>query len=527
MYGRFLTGLRAYLRNTTTLEQARAAIASRLASREEALLRVAERGFFGHAHSPYRELLRIAGCEYADFRALVRSHGIEGTLRALREAGVYFTFEEFKGRQPVVRDGREIAVREDQFNNPYLSHYYGTRTGGSTGAPGRVSTDLTHLAVQAEQRMVLMDAHGVLGVPFAIWRPPLPSGSGLNSVLRGAKWGRPPDRWFTPLVHRDFRPSLKFRLANSATLALGRLYGAHLPWPEAVPVDEAIRIAEWMVSSREQHGHAVVNTTVSNGVRIAIAAQAGMLDLTGTTLYMAGEPLTPAKARRIADSGARLMTDYGAAESGRIGLGCARPVSESDVHVVLDTHFVLGYPRDVPASGEVVTSFHVTSIHPTAPKMLLNVEFDDCGILEERSCGCPLEALGLTTHLRSIRSFGKLVGEGVSLLGSEMSHILEEVLPARFGGSPLDYQLEESDEDGYTRLTLVVSPRVAVSDERHLVDAVLQALGEISAAADVARAFWQQGHTFRVRRAEPYSTPRGKQSLLVRRATRTEASTRV
>ncbi len=519
MYGRFLAGLRPYLRTTITLEQARASIARRVVEREDSLLRVAERGFFGYAQSPYAELLRIAGCEFGDFRALVADRGIEEALRSLRDAGVYFTFEEFKGREPVVRGGREIVVRQEQFDNPYLSHYYGTSTGGSTGTPGRVSTDLAHLAVQAEQRMALMDAHRVLGIPFAIWRPPLPSGSGINSVLRGAKWGSPPDRWFTPLIQRNLRPPFKFRLANTATVALGRLYGANLPWPEAVPLDRAIRIAEWMVASRDEYGAAVVNTTASNGVRIATAAQEATLDLTGTTLYMAGEPLTPAKARRVVDSGARHMTDYGAAESGRIGIGCANPASESDVHVALDTLFVLAYPREVPESGEIVSSFHVTSLHPSTPKMLLNVEFDDCGILEERSCGCPLESLGLTTHLRSMRSFGKLVGEGVSLLRSEMSHILEEVLPARFGGSPLDYQLEESDEDGYTRLILVVSPRLTIADESEVIDVLLGALREAGAGANVASAFWQESETFRLRRDEPYTTSRGKQSLLVRRTT--------
>jgi hypothetical protein len=524
MYGRFLSGLGPYLRKRVTLDDARTSMAQRLAGREAMLLRMAERGFFGHRQSPYREVLELAGCTYADFRELVRTRGIEATLRMLREAGVYFTFEEFKGRVPVVRSGREIRIREQQFDNPYLSHYYGTQTGGSTGTPARVSTDLGHLAVQAEQRMLLLDAHGVFDQPFSIWRPPLPSGSGINSVLRAARWGRPPDHWFTPLLHSDFQPSLKFRLANSTTVALGRLWGANLPWPEAVPLDGAIRIAEWMVAARDRHGGAVLNTTVSNGVRIAVAAMDAGLDLTGTVLYMAGEPLTPAKASRITQSGARHMTDYGAAEMGRIGLGCAAPSSESDVHVLLDTTFVLAWPREVPASGEVVSSFHITTLHPSSPKLLLNVEFDDCGILEQRSCGCALETLGLTTHLRSIRSFGKLVGEGVSLLGSEMSHVLEVVLPARFGGSPLDYQLEESDEDGFTRLTLVVSPRVSVDDERVVIDVVLDSLRDISAAADVARAFWQQGETFRVRRAEPYTTSRGKQSLLVRRPVRPGAN---
>jgi len=524
MFGRFLAGLRPYLRNPITLDEARAAIARRLADREAALLRVAERGFFGHPDSPYLELLKMARCEYGDFRALVWDRGMEGALRSLREAGVYFTFEEFKGRRTVVRDGRELPIRLEQFDNPYLSHYYGTRTGGSTGTPARVSTDLTHLAVQAEQRMVLMDAHGVLGLPFAPWRPPLPSGSGINTVLRAARWGRPPERWFTPLIHSDFRPSPRFRLANGATVALGRLYGVRLPWPEPVRLDQASRIAEWMVDSRQRHGGAVVNTTVSNGVRIAAAAKEAGLDLSGTTLYLAGEPLTPAKAERIAESGARHMTDYGAAECGRIGLGCAAPASVSDVHVALDTNFVLAVPREIPETGETVSSLHVTSIHPSAPKLLLNVEFDDCAVLEERSCGCPFETLGLTTHLREIRSFGKLVGEGVSLLGSEMSHVLERALPARFGGSPLDYQLEESDEDGYTRLTLVISPRVEIQDEDLVVETVLDSLREISAAADVARAFWKEGDSFRVRRGEPYTTSRGKQSLLVRRPGRAETA---
>jgi hypothetical protein len=108
-----------------------------------------------------------------------------------------------------------------------------------------------------------------------------------------------------------------------------------------------------------------------------------------------------------------------------------------------------------------------------------------------------------------------------------MSLILEDVLPAKFGGSSLDYQLEESDDDGYTRLTLVVSPRVTIPDEAQVIEAVLQALREISAGADVARAFWQQGQTFRVRRGQPYTTSRGKQSLLVRRSGTPEATDRV
>ena len=33
------------------------------------------------------------------------------------------------------------------------------------------------------------------------------------------------------------------------------------------------------------------------------------------------------------------------------------------------------------------------------PKILLNMELDDVGIMEERNCGCAIETLGMTQHL--------------------------------------------------------------------------------------------------------------------------------
>ena len=518
MYGRFLIGLRGYLRNTIMLAQARDLVKERLTRRTESLLLMAERSVFGLRTSPYRELLRLAGCELGDFVALVNDRGVEGALLALRKSGVYFTFEEFKGREPVVRDGREIPITPGQFDNPYLSRYFGTRISGSTGKATRVSTDLDHLAVGAEHRLLCLDAHGVVDLPYAIWRPPLPAGSGINQVLRCARWGRAPVRWFTPHVHSDFRPSMKFRLANSMTIALGRAFGSVLPWPEPVPLNRAVRIAEWMRDTRDTHGGAVLNTTMSNGARIAVAARDAGIDLERTWLYLAGEPATRAKVRRVLDSGANIMTDYGAAEMGRVAIGCPNRAADGDVHVLLDAMAIIGFPREIPSADETVTAFHITALDPSTPKLLFNVEFDDCGVIEERACGCPLESLGLTQHLREIRSFGKLVGEGVTLLSSEMAHVIEEVLPSRFGGSPLDYQLEETEgEDGLTRLTLVVSPRIPFPADSEVLGALLQALSDVSLAADTASAAWKQGDSLCLRREEPHISPRGKQPLLYKR----------
>jgi hypothetical protein len=142
---------------------------------------------------------------------------------------------------------------------------------------------------------------------------------------------------------------------------------------------------------------------------------------------------------------------------------------------------------------------------------MLNVETDDFGVIEGRSCGCPMERYGFTEHLRDIRSFQKLTGEGVTLIGSDMIRILEEVLPARFGGSPLDYQLlEEEDDRGFTRLRLLVSPKVKLADDRSVIEVVLHALGTSGPSSDLARAIWSQAQTLTIKRAEPVSTARGK-----------------
>jgi hypothetical protein len=104
-----------------------------------------------------------------------------------------------------------------------------------------------------------------------------------------------------------------------------------------------------------------------------------------------------------------------------------------------------------------------------------------------------------------------LTGEGVTLVGSEMMRILEEVLPNRFGGSTLDYQLlEEEDEQGFTRLSLVVSPRLVIEDEQQVIETVLEAMSRSSVGADSARDIWGQAGTLRIKRAEPIWTSRGK-----------------
>jgi hypothetical protein len=510
-YGRFALGLPGFLRSPITAGEARALLARRLAARDATFLEFVARAVFAYPASPYRRLFAAAGCELGDVEHMVRNHGLEPALGKLQASGVGLTFEEFKGRAPIVRNGAVIKTGPRDFNNPLVRRHYRAGTGGTTGTPLRVPIDLDHLADRATQVAVAYAAYGVLDGPCAVWRGILPDSSGIGNMLRGARIGAMPRKWFSPVTTRDVRRSWKNRAATEGILLISRLAGVPIPRPEAVSFDSAVTIARWAAETRDRVGGCLLRAHVSAALRVCLAAKDAGLNLSGVTIIGGGEPPTEAKVRQIAASGARWIPTYTFVEAGQVGTGCVRPVDGNDLHFSADSLALVQHTRRVPGTSIDVPAFCFTSLLPSSPKVLINVESDDYGLVESRRCGCPLEEIGLGTHLRMVRSYRKLTGEGVTLVGSEMVRILEEVLPARFGGSPLDYQLiEEEDDRGFTRLSLVISPRVQVNDEGAVRDAVLAALAGGSDAADAARSLWTQAGTLRVKRMEPVWTARGK-----------------
>src|SRR4030042_2779333 len=229
MYGRFAWGVRGFLKHPLTLEEAKSIIKKRMEEREINFLCLVRKGIFGYIKSPYLPLLKFAQCERGDIESMVRTRGLENTLRALREAGVYITFEEFKGRAPIVRNNQVFPVQAHDFDNPYLSHYYKGETGGTTGAGTRVDIELDHIGAPASFYMVAMDAHGLLNIPAANWRGILPDPSGILGILLRARCRFFPQKWFFPVTKKDFRPSLKNRLAINLFIIMGRLFGASIP----------------------------------------------------------------------------------------------------------------------------------------------------------------------------------------------------------------------------------------------------------------------------------------------------------
>jgi hypothetical protein len=519
MYGRFILGLPGFLRReAVTVEEAKAAVRRDLAARETNFLTIIRRGIFEYPRSPYLPLLELAGCELGDVESAVRGKGVEGALEELRRAGVYFTFEEYKGRQPVARNGVTFQVDEHDFDNPLNRKALEGQTGGSTGSSTRVSTDLDDIEAQLPGLMLVRWGHDLLGIPSALWKGAPPDPVGLGVYLRAARWRGHPVRWFTPVTQQMHKPALRFRLALRYVVAVSRLCGVPCPRPEPLPLSDAIVLARWAADATKEHGGCEIVCTVSLAVRVCDAAHDAGIDLSGTAFYGGGEPFTGAKNAAITRVGARFVSLYISEDAGPMGIQCGTPCEVGDHHLLDHGIALIQHPREVLESGFEVDAFYLTSLRPLASKLLLNVESDDYGIVEERVCSCPFGELGFHRHLRRIRSFGKLTGEGVTLVGTEMLRILEEVLPQRFAGSPQDFQLveEEDDATGFTRLVVVVHPRLQITRNEDVIEAMLDALTESSISADLARTYWQQADTFRVKRQQPTWTRGGKMPSILR-----------
>lgn len=511
MYARFVSGMPGFLRQRITPSDARAIVAARLESRERNFLDLLERAVFARSESPYRFLLRDAGCELGDVRQMVDAEGLDGALSRLYDAGLRVSYDEFKGRAPITRAGRTLELTADSFDNPLARFHLEGETSGSTGTPTTVRADLAHITAMTPMLIVAHEATGVLGAPVILYRPVLPCIVATNNILTYIIAGNPVRRWFSPVASAEIRSPLRFRVADAITPSLVRLCGSPFPQLEVVPFTDAFKVARAAASLVRSDGRCLVRCTASTALTVSIAAVEHGVDLTGVAFTGTGEPLSPAKVRGISASGARHITTYAMHEVGRVGAGCAHGLDATDLHFMRDRLAVVQRPVEVPGGDDPVGVFFLSTLLSTAPKVLINVGTDDFGILEERTCGCLLGELGLHQHLRQIRSVGKLTGRGITLVASDILHLIEEVLPRRYGGTAQDYQLvEEEDSTGATQLHLLVSPSVRLDDEEAPARTLLEGLSRGSPGASLQSAILRGAGAVRVKRQKPRASPRGK-----------------
>ncbi len=511
IYMHFAWDFRKFIKTSFTLEQSKAIITERLRNREQNLLMMVKRTIYDNKHSPYLKLLNLAGCEYGDIENMIRSDGIEPTLEKLYRKGVYLSVEEFKGKKEIIRRGRSFQFDERDFDNPLINPHLAGKSGGSRSAGIRTGYDLNYLGLgRAVYTMCLLDALDTLNTPHILWAPVTP-GFGPLELLACAKMGKTPAKWFSPVSSKAFKPPLINRIATNYIVHIGNLFGAKLPSPEYVPLHEAWIIARWIASAIKNKGGCTIDSYISNAVRICKAAREEDLNLTGAIFLPSAEPLTKTKRQEIESTGAQVCTRYIFAEGGYVGFGCLQPSVPDDIHFLKDSLALIQHKREVHHAGVSVNAFLFTSLLPQLPKVLLNVENGDYGVIEKRNCGCELEKLGFTEHISHIRGFDKLTGEGMTFVGTDLIRIIEEILPVRFGGCLTDFQLEEEeDENGQTHVNVLVTPELGPIDEDALIRTVLAELRRGHAGNRLMAQVWTDAGTLRVRREKPYLTTSGK-----------------
>ena len=505
---RYATGMHGFLSATLDLEEAKQIVTRQLAGREAAFLSVLELGVYGNPSSPYRRLLLHAGFEFEDVKSLVGDLGLEAALSRLYEAGVYVTLDEFKGRAPIRRPGLEFSVSDRDFDNPLLTAHYAGQTSGSRGGGTRVPFDFDFFAYEAVNLLCNLHAVGLAYRPNILWRPVPPATMGLRAIFMRAKAGSMPVKWFSPSRPLWNRQGLQGRALLWYTLLASRLMRHPIPWPEYPRGNQEAAIVRYLAETVRQGSPVLLLCGPSQWVRICLAAEEAGADISGTAFYGGGEPYTEGKAAVLGRAGAVGIPSYGMHEAGTVSLTCGAPCGPDDMHLMSDRLAVLQRPARRQQGPPVQGLFH-TSLLSSAPKIMLNVESGDYGVIEERDCGCLWQQLGMTTHISHVRSYEKLTSEGVMFMGSMLHELLEENLPARFGGSPLDYQLVEEEEAGLPKVSIVVSPRVGPLDENAVVEAVIESVGFADWSRRMADT-WREAGTLRVMRREPYTTGAGK-----------------
>jgi len=509
-YSRLALDLRIFLQNTVSLEKSKQVLIERLHSREKNFLSLVHEGIYHNPRNPYFRMLKLAGCEFEDIESMVNQNGIEPTLQKLLAEGVYLSWEEFKGKKDVVRGSSRFQFKQSDLDNPFIPGWYEGRSSGSRSGGTRTKFDLRNHLGKSYYRLPMLAASNAMDFPLGIWKEVPPSMNGVSNILEFWIAGKPIARWFSTVDERQVESSLRDRLALRYILYGGRLWGAKLARPEYVHLGEAYKISQWMANTKKQFGGCSLSSSVSSAVKVCHAAMEYELDIEGSHFFTGGEPLTEAKRQQIEAAGASVTPTYTISEVGRIGIGCSRDRAVDDLHLLSDSVALIQHQRIVEHIDIPVNTFLFTPLLPSSPKMLLNMESDDYGVVETRSCGCLFGELGFYQHLSNVRSFAKLTGNGVTIIGSDFVRILEEVLPHKYGGTATDYQLlEEEDSRGLTRLSLIISPSVGIVDDGDVIATVLNELSKTVSSGSMTASLWSQAEALRVKRMYPIQR-RGK-----------------
>lgn len=499
---RFGAALLSAFRDPWNVEKGASSIQQSLENRTGNFLALCDSRIFANRNSPYRKLFDAAGFSRQQLIAGVREQGVEKTLLALAMRGIYLDIDEFKGRKPVTRQGLRMIIESsdlDTVKGPSLPvHSSGSR---GPGMKSRIDLPgLHHLSTYIPLMFNFMDAEHL---PLILYYP-MPSVSGIIHFIIFTMAGKPPSAWFNQTKANTPRWRNRSLWNLRALITCSRPAGISLPSPRFADINRPVVMARW-IKDHSPDG-AVVSTFTCSALHLVHTAQKEGIRLPSLYFILGGEPVTGKKRRILEEAGHRVFPWYSSVETGRIALGCLSPAHSDDMHLLSDRVAAVIHPRSVGADDTRRPAALFTSLHPDMYKFFLNVETGDEMAMGKRSCGCPWESLGLDRHVHSVQSFEKLTLEGMSIVADIISRFAEEDLPARCGGSPVDYQFtEEEDGLGITRLILSVSPSVSMDSEE--IREILLALFSDHVPS---YAFLSQASSIRIRREHPALTRSGK-----------------
>ena len=505
-YRRMVRGLHALLA-TPPYADPEDVIRRQLADREQIWLNLVDRVIFSNPNHPYHQMFHLAGCTHEDLRAAVGRDGLEATLAVLHREGVYLSHDEFKGKTPIVRGSRLIEGSTESFLNPHVKGGMEFSSGGSRSAGTRTRRSVPARLYHEARRRLRVREFGLANREHVAVKPVLPAADGLVGCIMNSRLGLPVGPWFSTMT--SSLDAAHYRFATTCLVTLARLYGERVPYPVSLPRDDFSPVSEWVARRRQAGVQSVVNAYPSPAARVAAAALEKGHDISGTIFFGGGEALTDARRRVIESAGAQVFPSYPISEVGGIGAACPQMTAGNSVHIHEDSVAVISYRRRAPLSDVEVDSLLFTTLLEHGPYTLINVEMDDCGTIEAATCDCAYSKMGLRRQIRNIASFGKLTGAGVTLVGTDVVRVLEEVLPARFGGGATDYQLVEQDGAVQARLELRVSRRVAPRSLDEVKDCFLREIRRFEGGANASRV-WRDAAAIEVVHDDPLVTPRGK-----------------
>ncbi len=365
---RLLAGLPSFLRNPVKPEQTREIVRQRLERRE------------------------------ADFLSLMQDC-------------VYLTLDEFKGRRAAVRGSATVTVHPAQLTNPRVPVHALIQSTGSRGNSTVGGINLPNAWDQAVNLGLYYDIRGGRRWVHGLWG--VPGSATLRVLLHHCGFGGYPVRWFS---HVDpGAPGLhpRYRWSSQAVRWGSLLAGTPLPNPVHAPLDASLTVARWIAGILRRGGVPNLYTYATSAVRLCYAAADAGIDLQGAHFTIGGEPITAACLAVISRAVARAGSRYASVEPGQIAYGCLAPEDADDHHLLTDLHSLIQMERGHEVPGLPGGALLISTLRRTSPFVLLNVSLGDQCILSQRQCGCPLERLGWTTHLRKIRSYEKLTAGGM------------------------------------------------------------------------------------------------------------------